>query len=150
MANYVIPQMPLTIGVWRFSNWASTIPPANPPDSTYEANLTPGRRVFGSDVVSASFLLVLAADDIRFSEDGLQLPFSGVNPDLVEVPLGSGRYYTVVDTEYIGMGFANEHQGIVIEKTVPWPVGAPPPGGALLLEDGTDCLLEDNTQILLE
>lgn len=151
MASYTIPPMPLPISIWRYSTWAGTVPPVGGADVSGYGNLTPGRRVWIGETAGPSFLLVLAGLDIRFSESGVFTVLPTSDPDLVEVPTGSARYYTVADTEQLGMGFANWHQEAALLKTSPWPVPAPPPpSGSLLLEDGTSYLLEDATDILLE
>jgi hypothetical protein len=63
---------------------------------------TGGTSVAGVIVVSMSLLLP-ALTDIR----GLQ---DTVRYDLVEVPAGSGRYYSVSYVDDIAKGFANEHR----------------------------------------
>jgi hypothetical protein len=143
------PDFVVPISIWRFSNWNSTIPPVNPADVTDVAYLTPGKKVFGEALNPMSFLLVPKTVDIRFSEDGVWTIWPPTNPDLVEVPTGSGKFYIVFDVERAELGFLNEHQAIGIVKQSPWSA-SPPPSGNILLEDGTDVLLEDGTLILLE
>jgi hypothetical protein len=76
-------------------------------------------------------LLVPALTDIR---DAAGLV--GVHPDLVVVPSGSGRWYSVMYVDDLGKGFPNEHRGAVLykayEKVSPtqypglaWPVPIP-------------------------
>lgn len=38
------------------------------------------------------------------------------NGDAVEVPTGSGRWYTTVSVDFVGKGFANEHMAAVIAQ----------------------------------
>jgi hypothetical protein len=146
---YTIPPMPVEFSIWRFSNWAGVVPPVNPADITDNCNLTPGRREWTQSGGGVSYIIVSQALDIRFSEDLAFTVLPAADPDLVEVPTGSGRYYVVYDVEQLGMGFPNWHQEAAIVKQGPWVPG-PPPAGELWLEDGTDYLLEDGSIILLE
>jgi hypothetical protein len=151
MAIYSIPQMPLPYSIWRWSHWGGLVPPVSVPDAQSFCNLVPGRRNYLSLDGGLSYILILLSDDIRFSELGVWIvPPGPTDPDLIELPTGSGRYYKVVDVEQLGMGFSNWHQEAAILKVSPWPVPVPPIGGSLLLEDGTAYLLEDGTLILLE
>lgn len=147
---YRLPSMPLAISIWRFSNWAGVIPPANAADVESIANLTPGRRVFEQSIAPMSYLLLDKTTDIRFTESGIWSTWPAADPDLVEVPTGSARFYIVADVEGVGMGFANEHLEAAITKQSPWSGATPPFGGSILLEDGTSLLLEDATDYLLE
>lgn len=63
--------------------------------------------------------------------------------DIVDVPAGAGKLYTVRWVERVHLGFSNEYFVGIVEQV-------PPPPASLLLEDGTDLLLEDGTSILLE
>lgn len=47
------------------------------------------------------------------------------NGDAVEVPSGSGRWYTTLVVEYSGYGFANQHQVAVIAHPFPFFATAP-------------------------
>lgn len=66
--------------------------------------------------------------------------------DVVECPPATGRFYVVRWVEVMHLGFPNQYLAGILEQQV----GAPPPGGELLLEDGTAIWLEDGTPILLE
>lgn len=130
---YRLPQFPLSCNIWRYSNWAGTIPPVNMPDNAQFVNLIPGRRNFDSVVNLTSYLLLPFGTDIRFSENGIWTGRLPTNPDLVECPAGSGRYYTVWDVETSGGGFANEHIVASITKKSPFGGGGsgPPPPGSI-------------------
>jgi len=78
-------------------------------------NLAMGRRIIwgfhdptnmGYGAASASLLLP-ALTDIR---DPVAQGVPGSTADLVEVPAGSGRWYTVDSVDDIGKGFSNEHR----------------------------------------
>ena len=81
-------------------------------------NLAQGRRrmpvfVFENDAptiyTSTPQLLVPALTDIR---DGSV----GTDADIIDVPAGSGRWYSVVAVDDFGKGFANEHRYALLHK----------------------------------
>jgi hypothetical protein len=72
-----------------------------------------GNAFFGdfADVMVVPLLLLPALTDIR---DKASTP--GHGPDLVEVPVGSGRWYCPQVVDDIGKGFANEHRFATLQK----------------------------------
>jgi hypothetical protein len=54
---------------------------------------------------------------------------SGGMPDILEVPAGSGRFYTSVWVDDIALGFANEHRFAILAGKSPWPLPFPGGGG---------------------
>jgi len=101
------PTFNLSVNLWRRPNTV-----ANPPDRTFMANLSPGKRVF-----TGNFGLSLAGySGTMFME--LLCPKStdiaGIIAnaflDCVEVPAGSGRYYAVSFVDDCGKGFPNEYR----------------------------------------
>lgn len=148
---YTVPSFPIPVSVWRFSNWSGVVPPASAPDVIDYCNLVPGRRQFGEGVNPSSYLLCPFGLDVRFSEAGVFGPWPPVDPDLVEVPTGSGRFYTVADVEFLGLGFPNQHKEAIIVKASPFNVTyAADVSDYILLEDGTELLLENGSFFLLE
>ncbi len=116
---YVVPQMPLTCGIWN----ANVIPPPLGPDRTSACNLAWGRRVAVPSTGGTGTLGV-----VLFTMTLLLPKFTNLwgDPDLVacnvvEVPLGTGRYYRVAVVDDIGRGFANEHRGAILVQALPWP-----------------------------
>lgn len=117
---FVVPEFPLFCAI-------AELEPSTPPRLVGVAcNLAWGRRVNNgllagpSDALAVGqfmTLLLPAHTDIR---DG----YGGSN-DVVEVPEGSGRWYTVFIVDDIGKGFDNEHRAAVIMKLLPWPVPIP-------------------------
>jgi len=102
MCNISAPPVPNTPGIptipYRISNQL--------------CQLTYGRRVNvastgGTGVpgvpISLMSLLLPALADVRGPQDTVSF-------DMVEVPAGSGRWYTVAGVDDIGKGFANEHR----------------------------------------
>ena len=123
MPRYTLPNLILPVSVWRYSNWAGTIPPVAPADVFIMGNLTPGSRVVGS-LLNDAFLLCGWADDIRFTEDGTFAHYPSGTEDLCEIPTGSGWFYSVYSTERVATGFANQHQEAQVILESPVPVGA--------------------------
>jgi len=133
VASFAIPTFNLTAGIWHDrAEWSF----ANPaPDAVAPCNLANGRvaHVFNAQdrtvnrqklAASASFLFPKNTD-IR---DASQVS----NPDVVEVPLGSGRYYWITFWDDIALGFPNEHRWAIGSKIYAgvfpgvyrWPVPA--------------------------
>lgn len=122
-AVYTIPVMPNVVNIWR--NGAAY---TDPPDVVTVGNLALGRRVAGSKLQDGTtnpsdggmWLLVPKDTDIRDSK-------ALTGEDMVEVPGGTGRLYTVKWVDDIGKGFANEHRFGVLMGLPPWGVPFPGP-----------------------
>src|SRR5216684_2145996 len=99
------PTFNLNVHIYTFAPF-----PLGLPRLTTVCNLTPSKRVnvldflviVGEVVMINSWLLLPAFTDIRCLAQG-------VNPDFLEVPAGSGRFYGVVDVEDVAKGFSNEY-----------------------------------------
>lgn len=122
MPSYHLPTLILPTNVWRFGN-----PTTNAPDVVCLSNLIPGRRHvietspgagLPSGWLPASYCLLAIDADVR-DEAG-----TGGSPDTVEIPAGSGRFYLVQYIEFVGLGFANQHQQAVLVKIAPFPFPA--------------------------
>lgn len=115
---FVLPQMPLTCGIWD----VNLVPPVVGPDRTVKCNLAWGRRTAvpstggtgALGVVLFTMTLLLPARTNIWGDPGL------VACSVVEVPLASGRYYRVAVVDDLGKGFANEHRGAVLVQALPW------------------------------
>lgn len=111
--SFTLPAFNLTVNIY------TGVFPFATPRLTSLANLTPGRRVMQSQATAflgatgnlgpASLLLLPVGVDIRDSSCANQ-------PDVVEVPAGSGRWYQVAQVDDIAKGFANEHRYANITK----------------------------------
>jgi hypothetical protein len=68
-------------------------------------------------------LLLPAGTDIRdwACWDGLAMD----QPDVVEAPRGTGRYYTVIQVDDVAKGFPNEYRVAFIAKGAYWPIPIP-------------------------
>lgn len=101
---YVLPTFNLTCNVWHNASAASVY---LIPDDTFDCNLSFGKRVtpgFTSGVFHVGAMLLLPAlTDIRSG-------WNGANPDLVECPAGSQRFYFAISVDDFGKGFSNEHR----------------------------------------
>jgi len=114
MADYVLPTFNLTCNLYTSGNHS-----VSPRLSSVPCNLAWGRRVSGMSTGGTTSvgvplvtmtLLLPTGTDVRGQ-------YSSSGSDAVEVPSGSGRFYTVIQADYIGKGFPNEHQGAVIMQT---------------------------------
>jgi hypothetical protein len=83
-----------------------------------DCNLAQGKRsmpvfVFENNApqnyTTSSQLLLPAGTDIRDASPGGE-------PDIVEVPAGSGRWYSCVTVDDFGKGFDNEHRFAILHK----------------------------------
>jgi hypothetical protein len=134
MSSFAMPNFNLDAAVWH--NPGSYPPDYPPPDLTLKCNLANGRvshilnvqqRTPTAQVlIAGSSALFPANSDIRDAAC-----FS--NPDVVEIPHGSGRFYWVAYCDDIAKGFANEHRWAVLGKVhagnfwgpYRWPVPLP-------------------------
>jgi len=140
------PTYNINVNIWRFGN-ATT----NPPDANSIANFAWSRRVSfhsgagraAQDWFPTMTLLLPSGTDIIGDIN------SNGSPDTVEIPAASGRYYSVIYVDYIGMGFDNEHLGAVVKMIL--GEGPPvPPTDFILLETGDFVLLESGDKVRLE
>lgn len=130
---FVLPTFNLNVDVYT-GPWSGKVFRAQ-----VAGNLAFGRRVYGQPFVdlpvgqswqgSASILLLPPGTDVR---SGLLV----ANPDILEIPSGTGRWYVVYVVEDIGKGFSNEHRAALVGQIsallVPsqypglaWPVPMP-------------------------
>lgn len=118
---YRLPVFNLAVNIWTWN----LPPPVNPPRVITIGNLAVGKRISNADAFLANFvkawLLLPAFTDVRSAYIGLL--FAG--PDLVEVPGGSGRFYTVDHVDDFGKGFANEHRFAVLMQNPNQPMPLP-------------------------
>lgn len=120
--SFTVPNFNLTFNAWHAPN----VPPAIP-DLVGICNLAYGRRT------SSAQGLYLGENEPLMSL--LLTPGSGVRgpqcvggADVVEVPAGSGRFYSVIGVDDIGKGFPNEHRCATLAWSVafgPWPSPIP-------------------------
>lgn len=149
---FVQPTFNLQVKIWRFG--------AGPPVAAAVSclgNLSPGKIVSGTMYDNYSGLLnpgqmwlrLPAGTDIRDSK-------APAGPDLVEVPAGTGRYYTAWVVDDIGGGFANEHRFCILANTATWPVPFPgcgggsssPPAAPVYLASGNSGMAAVNAYVL--
>jgi len=117
MSAFALPNFNLTARVWHAP--ARILTALGPPSLTTACNLANGRvahiqveqkRLVTQNALGASAsLLFPALTDIRDAS-----VFS--NPDVIECPALSGRYYWVAFCDDIAKGFANEHRWAICPK----------------------------------
>lgn len=109
---FTLPEFNLSCDVYT-GPWLTAVLRA-----TVMGNLAFGRRVqqvrVSDGAVTNTYggqctLLLPALTDVR---DGS----CGLNPDFLEIPAGSGRWYVCMLVEDIGKGFANEHRAATVGK----------------------------------
>lgn len=130
---YTVPTFPITCNIFTGPWLTKTLRIAD-----QVCNLGQGRRVLstvGFDAPQFGFapaqtqLLLPPGVDIRD-------PFNVGDPDVIECPAGSGRWYEVSCVDDFGKGFTNEHRYALIvkicEKLQPvyyagcfWPIPIP-------------------------
>lgn len=118
---YIVPAFPLIVNIWRNGN-----PTINPPDVVSPGNLSPGKRVMVAPILAPGLdppqllmeVLLPKLTDVRGWN-------AAAGPDTVEVPSGSGRFYSVAMVDDIGKGFTNEHRFAILRQTAPWPSPIP-------------------------
>lgn len=121
---FVLPTFNLTTDIWTAGTYPAGAPrlvdvpcQLRAPSASNAANAVP---VAGATVTM--IVLLPAGTDIR---DRFNLPIN--SSDVLEIPKGSGRSYTVVIVDDIGKGFPNEHRFAVLLKVLgfPWPTPSP-------------------------
>lgn len=127
------PSFNLVCNIWTRSDAGPgprTAAPAAPPRLSPACQLrAAGKQSTAQDDQKwwafAAELLLPAGTDVRddFTIDpGLAV---ADQPDLVEVPAGSGRWYTVVQVDDVAKGFPNEYRVAMIFKNKFWPIPTP-------------------------
>jgi hypothetical protein len=118
--SFSVPTFPLAVNLWR-----GGVSVLLPPSVVTVGNLAWGRRVssyqglhnnVGDDLLMT--LLLPVGTDVRS-------PACPSGADTVEVPAGSGRFYTAIGVDDIGKGFSNEHRAAVLRTRAPWPQPIP-------------------------
>ncbi len=129
---YRLPTFNLMCAVWRFGN-ATT----NPPDAFTTGNLCFGRRGYPGDSnllpadptkMPCGYLLLPKGADVIGDVD------SSGSPDTVEIPVGSGAFWTVHWVHPIALGFDNEHARAIV---LPLIGTTPPPTGDHIITETT-------------
>lgn len=117
MSSFAMPNFNLVANVWHNPG---KFPPFFPsPDFNTPCNLANGRV---SHVLSSQPRLVIqnslgASGSILFpAHTDIRDASVNHNPDVIECPAGSGRFYWVAFCDDIAKGFANEHRWAVCPK----------------------------------
>jgi hypothetical protein len=114
---FQVPSMPLLANQWLRYGSTTSLPPGRPADvanipcQLYVPRSSPPAPTL-PNTSGVAFLLVPKGTDIRGSAAGGQLP------DLLEVPAGSGRFYTVRWVDDRSKGFPNEYRMVCMLQQV--------------------------------
>lgn len=121
-----VPTLNLQCRIW-INQPAPPFPPGRAADLTVSCQLrNPTRAQLASTAVTGSVSNALLCLPARTNVHG----FTATNfSDLVEVPIGTGRYYRVLSVEDVGKGFANEYRLATIQQQTHLPGGWPDPAG---------------------
>lgn len=120
--TFTVPNFNLSYNLWRNGH----LPPL-PPDLVGVCNLAWGKRVSSyQGVISVPnepvmTILLPPGEDWRG-------PQTAAPDALVEVPAGSGRFYSILGVDDIGKGWPNEHRAAIVAWSVaagPWPSPTP-------------------------
>lgn len=113
-----VPTMLLDCNIWHPPNG-----PPGLPDLTVKCQLRyPGTQSTGQDPSAGWVFLWEALFPPRTAvNDSYTTPGS----DLVEIPAGTGRLYTVMMVDDVARGFPNEYRIAYIMKQAPWPTPIP-------------------------
>jgi len=117
---YRLPVFNLSCNIASFGLWP-VVRVVSPCNLAYGRRVnvasTGGTTFIGIPLVTMTLLLPPRTD--------VRGPLSATSADLVEVPAGTGRFYTVAFVDDIGRGFTNEHRCAVLEQqaptATPWP-----------------------------
>lgn len=108
---FTAPQFNLTVNLWRWATWNNTVPPGVAPDAVVMAQLRLYKTAFIMSSGAVAFIRVALCLPMRTDVRGSLGWFTALNqPDLVEAPAGTGRYYVVLGVDDVARGFANEYR----------------------------------------
>jgi hypothetical protein len=119
MSSFAMPNFNLLAGIWHDPKPNPHL--YGPPDATSPVNLANGRvsHVLNSQELTLGSSTLLASSSALFpaGTDVRDISVTG-NPDAVEIPLGSGRFYWAAFVDDIAKGFVNEHRWAILPKIV--------------------------------
>jgi hypothetical protein len=117
--------MPFTLPTFNIAvnRWTGGAGPPAAPVDTFMGNLSTSRRIYDSVFGLTGIVVPSGLSWLLLPSGTLIIPLS-TDPatigDLVEAPAGSGYFYIVLDGDYAGRGFGNEHLCMQVAK---WTVG---------------------------
>jgi hypothetical protein len=124
-----VPTFNLTVNLWRRPALVAAAPTL-----VFSGNLSFGKRVMYQTGVNAFQTILSPPSELLCPKltDIYAWNAAGQFSDCVEVPAGSGRYYSVNHVEDVAKGFANEYRLAIIMQlntasalltTNPWVAG---------------------------
>ena len=146
MATWNLPTFPLTINIFRYSNYLGVLPIGLTPDVVGTGNLVPGRssRRVG---LTQPRLLVPFTLDVRASESFIFTRAVAPDPDLIQISSIPFEYWTVTHLFPSALGFSNEHQVCYLSQGI--YVAPPAPPGAVSVAAVSGVLNGSNTSFSL-
>lgn len=118
---YTLPNFNLLCNIWH----NPAVPPAAPTLANVPCQLYLPLKA-NSDVVLSGFLIYRVIPQCRLPK-GTDVRYSpsGANPNILEVPAGSGRNYVVTQVEDAHKGFPNEYRVAFLKEAAPVPAPLP-------------------------
>jgi len=121
---FVLPTFNVTCNIYTIN----FPPPAGPPrlaDVPCQLRAPSANNILIVSSLQANSAMVVLLPPLTDIRDAFSPPIN--NRDWIEVPAGTGRYYTVIYVDDIGKGFPNEHRFAILHKmtAIPWPVPIP-------------------------
>jgi hypothetical protein len=117
---YTIPSFPLLCNIWH----NQVAPPVGPPDLTNVqcslGGLPPNGLYLWTGITPGATAIIRlpAGTDLRDIFRTPTVP-PATQPDVIELPAGSGTYYVTIYVERIGQGFASDHLRAYCDRVRP-------------------------------
>ena len=122
--SFSLPQWPITFQAKANFNFNLGAVPVGP----FIAVGTPCNLVTGKQIIAYSATTVQRSMYLLFPIAIVikgRASYAVKNGDAVEVPLGSGQWYSVIVVDKVAAGFTNEHQSALIFQPYPLYATAP-------------------------
>ena len=121
----MLPTFNLTIGIWRGST-----PLSDPPDLTTPGKLVLGEPALLNDSVAFGFVSTAGTSKLYVPKlTDIRGTFLHPSPDVLEIPLGSGRRYFASFVDDYNKGLSDEYRLCVVRQAqitgFEWPVPMP-------------------------
>lgn len=86
------------------------------------SNLMHGRRVHLDSIAAGQSMYLAVPNGTGLKGRGT---YAVKNGDAVEVPMGSGRWYSIISVDFVALGFTNQYELCEIVQPYPTYAGAP-------------------------
>jgi hypothetical protein len=116
-----LPTFNLSANIWFGAVWGPGVGGMNPPPLPNLISLCQlliPEKIFSAGVVVFTMYAAFPAlTDIDYSRVIAMMNF----PDIVEIPAGSRRFYSVQWLDDVGKGFPNENRRVMLNQLQPFP-----------------------------